>query len=259
MAQQRRFLSWRMVVPSGVVGLTASVGMLASGAGVAAATSAAGRSCDHPLSTFVSAKRVKSPESRLHITRRLTGGAKLALELTNQGEGPNSITAKVTGTGWRLCGINTSEGPARIEAPVSTGKIFVFIHSYLRFPSLRIWYARRNSALDGASCANPYVIYTTDNFGEDKPRQATGDRAAGQVSVSNSTPSETGSTEVTTASWQAGDGYHVCYAVGSGATSRAWVDRRTGQSETRVLNTWRNCCPGHTFPVYYFFAAFAKD
>jgi hypothetical protein len=147
-------------------------------------------------------------------------------------------------------------GVSRIYAPVSdvggrskVGRIFSFGVS-----GLSVSYARRNRSLDGASCANPYVVVGTDL---EAGGPSASDRFAGRVRVVVHAINN-GKTMQETAQWRSAAGYRTCFAAGLGMGPRgAWVDRRHGDSLSHVLDSWE-AGANHLLPSQYFFAAFRK-
>lgn len=240
-----RTLSWRSVFNGGRASLTVGLVMLPSGASAAAAS---GSDCGNPLRTVVSGRVAGRHSNRGPLVRHLPSGAVMKLTF-GAGYSGAGVFARMVGKHWRVCGFRTANDPTWTYAPVSAGALGREFDND-GFTTFTITYARRNARLDGASCANPYVIAW---------EHGSGDRQAGTVRVTDTTGPGPTETETLTAHWQAKPGYRVCFAAGEGrTTNQPWVDRRQDDGElSHVLNVQHGGDP-HVDYVVYFFAAFAK-
>lgn len=251
---------WRasVVVSASAVGIVAVTSV-----GVALLTSAAGAAqpggnCGDPLPWAVPGRVARDLTSQPgnHASRRLPDGSKLAIDSDENADGERFIVASTSSRGWRICGVSRPDGGRhiRVLAPVSDfhGKSAVGRAFAKPSSSLVVWYARRSRTLDGASCANPYVVVGTDLFR--LPTQ--GDVRAGQIRRDVKV-GRNGTSRVTV-SWRPNPGYRTCLAAGFGGyASHPWIDRRQGNNRSHLMETY-TYGGSHPKTDRYFFAAFRR-
>lgn len=248
-----------------------TVAVLVAAVAASGQAGAPGSSCNRPLRWLVP-PRVFDEPSGSHV-RRLPDGSKLTLSFNSY---ERTVDAETSSRQWRVCGLNTRGNPTRIYAPVSnvggTSGVNrrIFGDSY---PSLSIWYARRDRALDGNSCANPYVIasplgyaFPLDFSGSPMPvGPVTGDLHAGRV---NETwlGHQKDLTGTWTAHWQAAPGYRICLAAGSVTredpdSTHLFVDRRHGTDLSHLIYSVHGGGPSPEtggLGIEYFFVAYRR-
>jgi hypothetical protein len=177
------------------------------------------------------------------MRHRVAGGPVVRLDTGSTDQGL-PLRATVRTKGWRLCALRGRGW--RVPAPTRARQIArTFTKATDR---LAVEVARPRRA-DGWSCANPLVVY---------PGQV-GDIEAGFLDIAEA---KEGDAYTRTAHWGPLVGFRTCYAGGLGAagfgTSTAFVDRRTGDDLTHVVDTYP-CCPNHAPGFQYLFAAYRRD
>lgn len=224
-----------------------SLGALLALAVLAPPASAAGTSCADPVHWELTPQQaVGITSARIDELR----GHGVRIDATSDLFGL-FVTVEARRAGWRVCAV----GGDGWELPGTTGQGGERSFARRGFnpgsPVHRLYVTvARRSAADGASCANPFVVYHSygDNGSE-------GDRRAGRVRVTDDAPQPEVITR--TAQWQSAIGYRTCWAAALGSRSPGFVDRRHGDSLSRVLDRYA-CCPNHPSAFRMFYAAFAR-
>jgi len=212
---------------------------------------AIGSSCGHALRwTFPRklVRRLLSP-GRWAAYHRASGGPLIHVS-TNFEDPGTEVKVSITKRGWRVCTLGSGPPTSWIAGAVkkSSGASEVD-NLFIDNPrSLWVTYAKRNPVEDGASCADPYVVYT----------DGSGDAFAGNVALTQD--GNINETAHHMAQWSSKPGYRTCYASGAssiGGPGRPWIDRRP--SGNRTMDTFE-CCPNHYEGgrVLYVYAAFRR-